>query len=61
MINYARFIGVDPEMALERTNKKFIGRFNFLEDKVKERKLDFTKLTLKQMDEIWEESKNNYP
>ena len=61
MINYARFIGVDPEMALERTNKKFMGRFNFLEDKVKERKLDFTKLTLKQMDEIWEESKNNYP
>ena len=61
MINYARFIGVDPEMALERTNKKFIGRFNFLEDKVKERKLDFSKLTLEQMDKIWEESKNKYP
>ena len=61
MINYARFIGVDPEMALERTNKKFMGRFNFLEDKVNERKLDFTKLTLEQMDEIWEESKNKYP
>ena len=61
MINYARFIGVDPEMALERTNKKFIGRFNFLEDKVKERKLDFSKLTLEQMDKIWEESKNKFP
>ena len=31
MINYGRFIGVDPESALERTNKKFIGRFNYLE------------------------------
>ena len=61
MINYARFIGVDPEMALEKTNKKFMGRFNFLEDKVNERKLDFTKLTLEQMDDIWEESKNKYP
>ena len=34
MINYARFIGVDPESALERTNKKFIGRFNYLEKEV---------------------------
>ncbi|MEC8459350.1 MAG: nucleoside triphosphate pyrophosphohydrolase, partial [Bacteroidota bacterium] len=32
MINYARFIDIDPELALERTNKKFIGRFNYLED-----------------------------
>ena len=35
MINYARFIDIDPELALERTNKKFIGRFNYLEDEVK--------------------------
>ena len=35
MINYARFIGVDPESALERTNKKFIGRFNYLEQEIK--------------------------
>tara|TARA_B100001287_G_scaffold192399_1_gene162625 strand:+ start:1198 stop:1968 length:771 start_codon:yes stop_codon:yes gene_type:complete len=61
MINYARFIGVDPEMALERTNKKFIGRFSFLENKVKERKLDFRLLSLEQMDAIWEESKSKFP
>ena len=61
MINYARFIGVDPEMALERTNKKFIGRFTFLENKVKERKLDLQKMSLEQMDAIWEESKNKFP
>ena len=48
-------------MALERTNKKFIGRFTFLENKVKERELDFSKLSLEQMDAIWEESKNKFP
>jgi len=37
MINYARFIGVDPETALERTNKKFISRFNYLEQEVKKK------------------------
>ena len=61
MINYARFIGVDPEMALEKTNKKFIGRFTFLENKIKEKKLDFSNLSLEQMDAIWEESKEKFP
>ena len=41
MINYARFIGVDPESALERTNKKFIGRFNYLEKEVKTKSEEF--------------------
>ena len=60
MINYARFIGVDPESALERTNKKFIGRFTYLEGEVKKRNLDLSKMSLDEMDEIWNESKTIY-
>ena len=61
MINYARFIGVDPETALERTNKKFIGRFNYLEQEVKNNNMDLIKMTLKEMDLIWNESKTKFP
>ena len=61
MINYARFIGVDPETALERTNKKFIGRFNYLEQEVKNNKMDLIKMTLEEMDLIWNESKTKFP
>ncbi|MBL6871316.1 MAG: nucleoside triphosphate pyrophosphohydrolase [Flavobacteriales bacterium] len=61
MINYARFIGVDPETALERTNKKFIGRFNYLEQEVKNNNLDLMKMTLEEMDLIWDKSKTKFP
>jgi|TARA_B110000971_G_scaffold47999_1_gene48042 XTP/dITP diphosphohydrolase len=61
MINYARFIGVDPETALERTNKKFIGRFNYLEQEVKTNKMDLMKMTLEEMDIIWNKSKIKFP
>ena len=61
MINYARFIGVDPETALERTNKKFISRFNYLEQEVKKNKLDLMKMTLEEMDLIWDKSKTKFP
>jgi len=61
LINYARFIGVDPESALERTNKKFIGRFNFLEDEVKSNGKDLLNMTLKEMDSIWEDAKKEFP
>jgi len=61
MINYARFIGVDPESALERTNKKFIGRFNYLEKEVKFNKMDLMKMSLEEMDLIWDRSKNKFP
>tara|TARA_B100000767_G_scaffold206162_1_gene193047 strand:- start:4542 stop:5312 length:771 start_codon:yes stop_codon:yes gene_type:complete len=61
MINYARFIGVDPETALERTNKKFIGRFNYLEQEVKNNNMDLMKMTLEEMDLIWNESKTKFP
>ena len=57
MINYARFLGINPENALERTNKKFIERFTYLERKAKEHNLKLEDLTLKQMDQYWEEAK----
>lgn len=57
MINYARFIGVNPEDALERTNKKFIKRFQYLEQKSKEVGKNLSDMTLAEMDVYWEESK----
>lgn len=56
-INYARFLGINPEDALERTNKKFIRRFNFLEENVKKMGKNMHDMTLAEMDEIWEKSK----
>ncbi|WP_019039378.1 nucleoside triphosphate pyrophosphohydrolase [Psychroflexus tropicus] len=57
MINYARFLKVDPETALERTNKKFISRFQYLEKKAKEHNLDLSKMSLSEMDKFWNEAK----
>lgn len=50
MINYARFLKVDPESALERTNKKFIKRFQYLETKAKENNKSLKEMTLAEMD-----------
>ncbi len=57
MINYARFLNVNPENALERTNKKFIKRFQYLEEKSKQIKKPLNEMTLTEMDIIWEEAK----
>ncbi len=57
MINYARFLKVNPENALERTNKKFIGRFQYLEKKAKELGKSLEDMTLAEMDIFWEEAK----
>lgn len=57
MINYARFIGVNPEDALERTNKKFIKRFQYLEQKAEESGKKLAEMTLAEMEVYWEESK----
>lgn len=57
MINYARFIGINPEDALERTNKKFIQRFQYLEQKASELGKDLHDMTLAEMDAIWNEAK----
>ncbi|MDN3725025.1 nucleoside triphosphate pyrophosphohydrolase [Aequorivita sp. SDUM287046] len=57
MINYARFLKVNPENALERTNKKFIKRFQYLEGKAKEMNKSLKDMTLAEMDIFWNEAK----
>jgi XTP/dITP diphosphohydrolase len=57
MINYARFLNVNPENALEKTNKKFIKRFQYLENKAKELNKPLSDMTLAEMDVFWEEAK----
>ncbi|MGB7396162.1 MAG: nucleoside triphosphate pyrophosphohydrolase [Pricia sp.] len=58
LVNYARFLDIDPENALERTNKKFIGRFQYLEEKAKELGKSLKDMTLSEMDVFWEEAKS---
>jgi len=57
MINYARFLNINPENALERTNKKFTKRFQYLEEKAKELDKALSEMTLAEMDVFWEEAK----
>lgn len=57
LINYARFLKINPENALERTNKKFIKRFQFLESKASEINKQLADMTLSEMDVFWEEAK----
>lgn len=57
MINYARFLNVNPEDALERTNKKFIKRFQYLESKASEIGKPLSDMTLAEMDVFWNEAK----
>ena len=58
MINYARFLNVNPEDALERTNKKFIKRFQYLEGKASELGKPLMDMTLAEMDVFWNEAKS---
>ncbi len=60
MINYARFIGVNPENALEKTNKKFINRFQYLEKAAKKEGKQLSEMSLAEMDVYWEASKKLY-
>lgn len=57
VVNAARLYDIDPESALEKTNKKFIKRFNYLEEKTIKQGISLKEMTLDQMNEIWEESK----
>jgi len=57
IINYARFIEVNPEDALERTNRKFIKRFKYLEDCARNLNKHIHDMTLAEMDVFWEEAK----
>ncbi|RDY60991.1 nucleoside triphosphate pyrophosphohydrolase [Flagellimonas nanhaiensis] len=58
MVNYARFLGVNPENALERTNKKFIKRFQYLEENAKKAGKTLKEMSLAEMDVFWEEAKS---
>ena len=58
IINAARLYGVDPETALEKTNKKFIKRFNYLEKNTLAKGKLLKDMSLEEMNEIWEEAKN---
>ncbi|MBS1588572.1 MAG: nucleoside triphosphate pyrophosphohydrolase [Bacteroidetes bacterium] len=57
LVNYARFVGVDPENALERTNKKFIRRFQEVENLAAYKGKNLTEMTLDEMDALWNEVK----
>ena len=58
LINYARFLKINPENALERTNKKFIKRFQYLENQAQLKQLTLSSMTLAEMDVLWEEAKS---
>ena len=57
VINAARLYGVNPENALERTNRKFISRFNYIESAAREAGMQLNDMTLAQMDELWHKAK----
>lgn len=57
LINYARFIGVNPEDALEKTNRKFIKRFQYLEKKTNNQNQSLKEMSLEEMEAIWQEAK----
>ena len=58
LINYARFLKVNPEDALERTNRKFIARFQYLEEKATAQGKSLKDMTLQEMETYWQEAKN---
>lgn len=59
LINACRLYGIDPEGALERTNKKFIRRFNHIEQRAEEQGKTLSQMTLEEMDGYWNEAKQN--
>jgi XTP/dITP diphosphohydrolase len=58
LVNAARLYGIDPEAALERTNLKFMGRFNYLESQTMKKGMDLKKMSLAEMDKYWDEAKS---
>ena len=57
MVNFSRFVNIDPEEALERTNKKFIKRFNYLESETKKAGKSLDSMSLEEMDKYWNKAK----
>jgi len=58
IVNVSRLLGVNPEIALRQTNKKFIERFKYIEKKLKGERKELGRVSLDELDKIWEESKN---
>lgn len=56
-MNASRLYGITPENALEKTNHKFMNRFNYIESKAREKGKKLTEITLGEMDELWNEAK----
>lgn len=59
LINYARTLGINPDEALEKTNQKFINRFQKMEEILKKNQMEFSQLSINQMDKYWQEAKNH--
>ncbi len=59
LINYARFVGINPETALEKTNKKFIKRFQFLEKEIQKEGKNLQNMSLDEMEAYWQKAKKN--
>ena len=59
LVNACRLYGVDPESALERTNKKFIQRFNYMEERAAAKGYTLHEMSLGAMEELWQEAKRN--
>ncbi len=59
LVNYSRFLNVDPETALERTNQKFLKRFRYIEEVASRQGRQLTEMTLGEMDAIWNEAKKS--
>ena len=57
LVNYARFLKIDPESALERTNKKFMSRFQIMEKLSRAKGLDLKDMSLEEMENLWQQSK----
>ncbi len=59
LINYARFVGINPELALEKTNKKFLHRFQYLEEKTRSEGKSLQEMSLSEMESYWQEAKKH--
>lgn len=60
LINYARFLNINPELALEKTNKKFIKRFHFLEEKSKSSGINLHDMSTEEMEDYWAQAKSHF-
>ena len=60
LINYSRFLKIDPELSLKKSTEKFIGRFKILEEIIKRKKQKISQINENELEIIWEESKKMF-